>query len=69
MDKHLTPADIPQERRDTAVGTLITQAIMIVFIVTFAATVGKHGGSGAFATVGQMAGALAPYLGRCRPTY
>ncbi|WP_420843308.1 NRAMP family divalent metal transporter [Lacticaseibacillus camelliae] len=68
VDKHLTPADIPQERRDTAVGTLITQAIMIVFIVTFAATVGKHGGSGAFATVGQMAGALAPYLGRL-PAY
>ncbi|WP_461215963.1 NRAMP family divalent metal transporter [Lacticaseibacillus sp. GG6-2] len=64
VDKHLTPADIPRERRDTAIGTLVTQAVMIVFIVTYAATVGKHGGSGAFATVGQMAAALAPYLGR-----
>lgn len=64
IDKHLTPADIPQERRDTAVGTLVTQGIMIVFIVTFAATVGQHGGSEAFATVGQMASALAPFLGR-----
>lgn len=63
VDKHLTAADIPQERRDTAVGTMITQAIMIVFIVTFAATVGKHGGSEPFATVGQMATALAPYIG------
>lgn len=64
IDKHLTPADIPQERRDPAVGTLVTQGIMIVFIVTFAATVGQHGGSEAFATVGQMASALAPFLGR-----
>lgn len=42
VDKKLTVAALPQERRDTAVGTLLTQAIMIIFVIVFAATAGQQ---------------------------
>ena len=40
LDKGLQPADIPSERRDTAVGAVLTQLIMIAVVLAFAATVG-----------------------------
>ncbi|MFC4244770.1 NRAMP family divalent metal transporter [Gryllotalpicola reticulitermitis] len=63
IDRGLKPADLVRERRDTAVGSLITQGVMIVVIVTLAATVWKHGGASALNTVGDIANALTPYLG------
>ena len=63
IDKGLTPADLPGERRDTAVGSLITQGIMIVVIVAMAATVYQSHRGTALDDVGQIAAALTPHLG------
>jgi Mn2+/Fe2+ NRAMP family transporter len=63
LDKGLKPANIRSERRDTAVGAVLTQIIMIVVIITFAATVGiSHPGT-ALHTVTEMSAALRPFLG------
>ena len=61
--KGLTPSMLRSERRDTAVGSVITQGIMIVVIVTFAATIFRADRSAPLNTVGQLAGALTPYIG------
>jgi len=63
VDKGLDPRMLRAERRDTAVGAVITQGIMIVVILTFAATVFTAGRGAALNTVGQIAGALTPYIG------
>ncbi|MCU4187208.1 divalent metal cation transporter [Acidiferrimicrobium sp. IK] len=63
VDRGLTPADLRQERHDTAVGTLLTQGIMIVVIVTLAATVWRAGAHNSLDTVGQIAGSLTPFIG------
>lgn len=65
IDKGLTVRDLGRERRDTAFGSVLTQGVMIVVIITLAATVWK-GGAGASAqlgTVGDIAAALTPALG------
>jgi Mn2+/Fe2+ NRAMP family transporter len=63
VDKGLRPTMLRAERRDTAVGSVITQGIMIVVIVAFAATIFKVNRGAALNTVGQLAGALGPYIG------
>ncbi|HLI38777.1 MAG TPA: divalent metal cation transporter [Streptosporangiaceae bacterium] len=63
VSKGLTPRMLRAERRDTAVGTVITQGVMIVVIVTFAATVYNVNRHASLNTVGQIAGALGPYIG------
>jgi Mn2+/Fe2+ NRAMP family transporter len=63
VDKGLRPQALRAERRDTAVGSLITQGIMIVVIVAFAATIFKTDPNMPLNTVGQLAGALTPYIG------
>jgi Mn2+/Fe2+ NRAMP family transporter len=63
VDKGLHPRALRAERRDTAVGALITQGIMIVVIVAFAATIFKVDPNLPLNTVGQLAGALTPYIG------
>jgi Mn2+/Fe2+ NRAMP family transporter len=63
VDKGLQPSMLRAERRDTAVGAVITQGIMIVVIVAFAATIFKVNRGAALNTVGQLAGALGPYIG------
>ncbi|HYZ52993.1 MAG TPA: divalent metal cation transporter [Streptosporangiaceae bacterium] len=63
VDKGLNPRMLRAERRDTAVGTLITQGIMIVVIITFAATIFTVNRHTPLNTVGQLAGALQPYIG------
>jgi Mn2+/Fe2+ NRAMP family transporter len=50
-------------RQDTAIGTLLTQGIMIVVVITLAATVGRHDAGATLDDVGQIAAALSPYLG------
>ncbi len=64
VDKHLSVATIRQARLDTAVGAVLTQLIMIAVVVTVAATIGTHHGAASLQTVGQIADALTPYLGR-----
>jgi Mn2+/Fe2+ NRAMP family transporter len=63
VDKGLTRADIGAERRDTAVGAVLTQAIMIVMVLVFAATVGLSHPGASIDTVGEMSQALRPFLG------
>ncbi|TWE11361.1 NRAMP family divalent metal transporter [Rudaeicoccus suwonensis] len=64
VDKGLKKSAIRAARRDTAVGSVLTQGIMIVVIIAFAATVYASGhGSMSLNTVGQLAGGLAPYIG------
>lgn len=63
VDKHLSVAAIKKERQDTFWGTLLTQGIMLVFIITFAGTLYKSGTHRSLNTVGQMAAGLSPFLG------
>ena len=63
VDKGLSHRHIRAERRDTAIGSILTQAIMIVMVVTFAATVGVVHPEAALNTVGQLSTALRPFLG------
>jgi NRAMP (natural resistance-associated macrophage protein)-like metal ion transporter len=64
VDKHLSLATIRQARHDTAAGAVLTQLIMISVVVTVASTIGAHNGQAALNTVGDIANALTPYLGR-----
>ncbi len=63
LDKGLKPLNIPSERRDTAVGAVLTQGIMIVVVLTFAATVGRSHHGTTLHTVADMSAALRPFLG------
>jgi NRAMP (natural resistance-associated macrophage protein)-like metal ion transporter len=63
IDKGLGPADLRKERHDTAVGSIITQLVMIVVIVTMAATVYHTHRGAALDTVSQIAGALSAAIG------
>jgi Mn2+/Fe2+ NRAMP family transporter len=62
IDKKLSASVIRQARQDTAVGSVLTQLIMIAVVVAVAATIGRHSDA-ALNTVGQIAGALTPHLG------
>jgi Mn2+/Fe2+ NRAMP family transporter len=62
IDKKLSAGVIRQARQDTAVGSVLTQLIMIAVVIAVAATIGRHSGA-ALNTVGQIAGALTPHLG------
>jgi Mn2+/Fe2+ NRAMP family transporter len=63
LDKGLQPRNIPSERRDTAVGAGLTQLIMIVVVLTFAATIGRSHPGATLRTVTDMSSALRPVLG------
>jgi Mn2+/Fe2+ NRAMP family transporter len=63
VDKGLPVRALNAERRDTAVGAVITQAIMIVVIIAFATTIYAAGLHKPLGTVGQLAAALSAYLG------
>jgi Mn2+/Fe2+ NRAMP family transporter len=63
VDKHLSVATIRRARHDTAAGAVLTQLIMIAVVVTMASTIGTHNGEATLQTVGEIAGALTPYLG------
>ena len=63
VDKNLSTMEIPQERRDTLVGTFITQGIMLIFVIAFAATVGNKTNTTSLNTVGDLANALVPFIG------
>jgi Mn2+/Fe2+ NRAMP family transporter len=64
VDKGLRRVHIRSERRDTAVGAVLTQSIMIVMVLAFAATVGLTHPGVALNTVGELSSALRPFLGR-----
>lgn len=63
IDKGLTRATLRQARRDTLAGAVLTQVVMITVIVAMAATVGRAHPGTPLGNVGQIAGALGPFLG------
>ncbi|HUY52057.1 MAG TPA: divalent metal cation transporter [Streptosporangiaceae bacterium] len=63
IDKGLTPAGIRRERAGTAVGAVVTQLVMIAVVVTLAATAGRLRTGTSLGTVGEISGALRPFLG------
>jgi Mn2+/Fe2+ NRAMP family transporter len=63
IDKQLSVRTIRQARQDTAFGAFLTQFIMITVVIALAATIGLHDPGAVLNTVGQIAGALTPYLG------
>ncbi len=64
VDKGLRPIHLKQARRDTAIGSVLTQAIMIVVIIAYGATAFKSGQGGEpLNTVGDLTAALAPFIG------
>ncbi len=64
VDKGMTIKDLPAARRDTALGAIITQFIMIAILVATAATIGVHHPGEPLDTVQQIADALTPFLGK-----
>ncbi len=64
VERGLRVEDIPSERRDTAVGAILTQLIMLMAVLAFAATVGLHHPGAVLNTVQQMSSALVPFVGQ-----
>ncbi len=64
VEKKLTPADIGDERFDTAFGAVVTQLIMAAVLITTAATLGKGGGGQSLDTVQEISAAITPFLGQ-----
>ena len=62
-EKRLGPDHLPAARADTAVGALLTQLVMAAVLVAAAATIGKRDPGASLNTVGDLAGALVPFLG------
>src|SRR5579875_3229140 len=63
IDKGLGARAARGERLDTAVGAVLTQLVMVAMVVAVAATLGERHGGTDLGTVGQIAGALSPYIG------
>ena len=63
VDRGLREADLGRERRDTAIGAVLTQLVTIATVILFAATVGRLGFGDRLDTVGRMSAALQPFLG------
>ena len=63
IDKGLSHHHLRAERRDTAVGSVLTQLIMIVMVLAFAATVGLVHPGATLDTVSQLSSALTPFVG------
>ncbi len=62
-DKKLRPEHFAAARWDTAVGAIVTQLVMAAVLVAAAATIAPHDNKATLTTVGEMSGALTPYLG------
>jgi Mn2+/Fe2+ NRAMP family transporter len=63
-DKRLLPEHLSAARWDTAIGALITQLIMAAVLILCAATLGRAHPDASLTSVGAMAAALTPFLGR-----
>lgn len=63
IDKGLTTDEIRQVRRDTGVGAVLTQVVMIAVVVSVAATVGLDHPGASLRTVGQIAEVLTSSVG------
>ena len=63
VNRGLKARDLRRERQDTAIGTVLTQAIMIIVVITFAATVWRVSRGSSLNDVADMTSALKPFLG------
>jgi Mn2+/Fe2+ NRAMP family transporter len=63
VDKALRLRHLPQARWDTLVGSILTQVIMIAVVVATAATLGRTSPGQPLNSVGEIADALAPFIG------
>ncbi len=62
-DKKLRPEHYPYARLDTAIGSVLAQAVMAAVLVAAAATIGKANNHASLNTIGDIANALIPFLG------
>ncbi len=62
-DKKLGPEHFVAARWDTVAGAVITQCVMAAVLIACAATIGRRTPGASLDTVGEMAQALAPFLG------
>jgi Mn2+/Fe2+ NRAMP family transporter len=62
-DKKLQPHHYKHARWDTAIGSLITQAVMAAILVTAAATIGQWHGNATLNSIGDITKMLVPFLG------
>ena len=62
-DKRLHPEHYRDARWDTALGAVITQAVMAAILVAAAATIGRTGVHAGLNTIGDITRALTPVLG------
>ena len=62
-DKGLRPEHLTAARWDTAVGAVVTQLVMAAVLVATAATLGVSNPQASLTTVGELSGALTPFLG------
>ncbi|MGE4371574.1 MAG: divalent metal cation transporter [Xanthobacter sp.] len=64
VNKDLAMADIPNSRRNTAIGSVVTQLVMIAMLVTTAATLWADNESAVtLNTLEQISEAITPHLG------
>jgi Mn2+/Fe2+ NRAMP family transporter len=63
IDKGITRSHLRLARADTALGSVLTQVVMIAIVVATAATIGRTNPGASLGSIGQIAGALVPFLG------
>lgn len=64
VDKGVGDADLPLAKVDTAIGSVLTQVVMLAVVVATAATLGQGNKGAPLNTIGEIARALVPFLGR-----
>ena len=62
-EKGLRPEHLRAARWDTAIGAVVTQLVMAAVLVATAATIGQSHPDATLTTVGELSGALTPFLG------
>jgi Mn2+/Fe2+ NRAMP family transporter len=63
VDKGITEAELPLAKADTAIGSVLTQVVMLAVVIATAATLGRANPGAALNTIGDIAEALVPFLG------
>ncbi|MGO8685376.1 MAG: NRAMP family divalent metal transporter [Thermoleophilia bacterium] len=63
IDKGITRKHLRMAQADTALGSVLTQVVMIAIVVATAATIGRTKPGAALTSIGQIATALVPFLG------
>ncbi|MBV9520991.1 MAG: divalent metal cation transporter [Hyphomicrobiales bacterium] len=64
VEKKLKVADLPAARLDTAFGAILTQLVTAAVLIATTATLGGERGGASLTSIGEIAGALTPFLGQ-----